>query len=139
MTKSDKMIARAIICAHASSDAGKLITSDLSDLKFTETAWNERYRVKVKFIVKALTMITHSRHSMFNYWCVEDEDQNGYESILVYFEFKIEGKRYQVSFHNPWNMAHKELSKYINTGRQTRWNKHLNGSRDACIKLSEII
>lgn len=104
MTKSDKMIARAIICAQASSDAGKLITSDLSDLKFTETAWNERYRVKVKFIIKALTMITHSRHSMFNYWCVEDEDQNGYESILVYFEFKIEGKdiRFPFIIHGIW-------------------------------------
>lgn len=138
LTKADQMIARAIIAAQVASDRGKHITSELNDLTFVRSSRRMGYDVKVDLIYKALSMITNTRRSMFNYYCVKEPDQNGCDSVLVYFDFKMDGERHQVSFHNPYNQA-KKLYKFIGTGRRTRWNKSLSGSRMACVLLSKVI
>ena len=65
---------------------------------------------------------------------MKDADQNGYPSYISYFDFKINGKRYQVSFHTPKNLG-KKLEKYVSTGRKTRWDRNPGGSVTACEKL----
>ena len=138
LTKADQMIARAIIAAQVASDRGKRITSELNDLTFVRSSRRMGYDVKVDLIYKALSMITNTKYSMFNYYCVKEPDQNGCDSVLVYFDFKMDSERHQVSFHNPYNQA-KKLYKFIGTGRRTRWNKNLSGSRMACVLLSKVI
>lgn len=129
----EAMIALRIIQAQASSDAGKGLNRLSLEPDKARPCEVLKYSFKVKPILEAIKLIrTNKTH--FNYWVEESPDQNGYDSIIVYFDFKINGSRYQVSFHNPLNTSG-ELKKYISTGRKTRWNKNLGGSFDACQEL----
>lgn len=127
----NKFIALAIVSAQIASDAGKRI--HILDIK-NKYAQYTGYDSKVHFQIRALEMIRTSKKTKFNYYVVRSADQNGYDSILVYFDFKIDGKRRQVSFHNPTSCSGK-LRKYIGSGRVTRWNKDKNSSRDSCQEL----
>lgn len=138
MTDVNKLIAKAICQAQIASDSGKYKDETFRIKNGAgKSASKYGYTVKEDFIVKALTMIRTSK-SMFNYFSVKDKDQNGYDSIITYFDFKIYGERYQVSFHTPLNKASKELCKTVGTGRETRWNKNKTStSTDACQALIE--
>lgn len=128
----NRLIAKAICQAQIASDAGKH-RYEISPMKnrADASATRYKYRVKEDFILSALKMIRSSR-SMFNYYCVEEADQNGYPSVIVYFDCKLPGGRYQVSFHTPLNKASNELVKLCGSGRKTRWDKEIGGSRVAC-------
>jgi len=133
MRNVDRYIAEAIVSTQVASDAGKCKYEITLKNNF---AMHEGYDAKVHFQVRALEMIRNSKRSNFNYYVVRAEDQNGCDSVIVYFDFKIDGKRYQVSFHNPYDRSYR-LKKYIGSGRVTRWNNDRNTSRYGCIKLIE--
>lgn len=129
-----RQIARAIVMAQIASDAGKKIY----DLRLRgDRGPNEiGYGLKEAMIIRALRMIDTNPKMGFNYWCEMTPDQNGYPSILIYFDIKADGRRLQVSFHNPRSC--KALKKWINKGRKTRWDRVRYGSRSACTELIEI-
>ena len=79
-------------------------------------------------------MIDCSKEQSFHYWIENTPDQNGYDSVIVYFDFKIDGKRHQISFHTPMNQVKGVLVKN-KTGRKTRWDKEIGGSREAAYLL----
>ena len=132
MTKSvEARIALCIIRAQKSSDAGKGIDRISLSKKYSRPC-RMGYGFKEADILEAIRLIRRNK-TQFNYWVEFAPDQNGVNSIVVYFDFKIENKRYQVSFHNH---GCKELDNYVNTGRKTHWHKTVS-SYYSCTKLQE--
>lgn len=128
MEKFNKIIAKAIVMAQMCSDSGKYIdglnTSD-NQKRYTDKF---KYNRKVFHEVHAIKLI-NTNNSFFNYYVKEELDQNKFPSIIVYFGFKVEGKKYQVSFHNPTNRAD-ELKPFVGKGFNQRWDK--KNSRETC-------
>ena len=124
----DERIARNIIKAQIASDSGKS-QSNRTGAKNQIARGAERfgYDAKTFFILDALRLIRSNKNSMFHYYVTElTADQNGYDSIIVYFDFNIDGKRYQVSFHTPYHQVSNELMKMCGTGRKTHWKKDVS-------------
>ena len=137
MPDIDRMIAKAIVKAQIASDAGKGNYWSLDASKrVCRHPLNTAYGCKPDYILTALRMIRSSKDSIFSYYAEYCPDQNGFDSILVYFEWKLNGMRYQCSFHTPYDRAPKELKRMANSGRKTRWNRITGGSQDACQALS---
>lgn len=128
-------VIKAICKAQIASDAGKGVHT--LTCKNDKNAVNTAYLSKENYILQALGVLTKSKITNINYWCELTGDQNGYPSILVYFDIKINNKRKQVSFHTPLNRASDALFRYVSTGRKTRWDKKIGGSQDACRQLIE--
>lgn len=128
-------VIKAICKAQIASDAGKGIYK--LACKKDKNAVNTAYLSKENYILQALGVLTKSKLTNINYWCEKTGDQNGYPSIIVYFDIKINNKRKQVSFHTPLNRASEALLKYVSTGRKTRWDKKIGGSQDTCRQLIE--
>ena len=94
-----KEIARHIVLSQIASDGGKKIF----ELKINNSSSVARrgYEVKDQHILNAIKLINNSRgQSGFYYYLENRGDQNGNPSKIIYFSFKIEGKRYQISFHS---------------------------------------
>ena len=137
----DKRIARALVAAQLCSDGGKrdrrLLTKIIrftSDDIFWKTQWNKGYSRKTFWLNRAIQMIDCSKEQDYHYWIENSPDQNGYDSVIVYFDFKIDGKRHQISFHTPKNQV-KGLLEKNKSGRKTRWDKEIGGSREAAYLL----
>ena len=128
-------VIKAICKAQIASDAGKGIHTLIC--KNDKHAVNTAYLSKENYILQALGVLTNSKVTNINYWCEKAGDQNGYPSIIVYFDIKINNERKQVSFHTPLNRASETLLKYVSTGRKTRWDKKIGGSQDTCRQLIE--
>lgn len=136
LTKTEKAIIRAIIMAQVASDAGK--RQHLVYLPGAQYAASGKYRTKSFYELRALKMITTSPRCCINYRCELAPDQNGYPSVLIYFDIRVDGARYQVSFHNPSRKA-SDLMPFVGTGRKTRWTREIGGSTKACQKLARLI
>ena len=106
------------------------VSTETAEKNYAQT---KGYDAKEEFILKSINLIRKNK-THFNYWVTKDSDQNGYPSYISYFDFKINGKRYQVSFHTPNNLG-KKLQKYVSTGRKTRWDRNIGGSVMACQAL----
>ena len=128
-------VIKAICKAQIASDAGKGIYA--LTCKNDKNAVNTAYLSKENYILQALGVLTKSKTTNINYWCEKVGDQNGYPSIIVYSDIKINNERKQVSFHTPLNRASENLLKYVSTGRKTRWDKKIGGSQDTCRQLIE--
>jgi len=134
MTNIEKAIIRAIIMAQISSDAGKGIHRIyIPGGNFPAI---KKYRAKEFYELRALKMITASHRCGINFWCEFAPDQNGIDSVLVYFDIKVDGKRFQISFHNP---RIELFSEFVNRGRKTRWTADLSGSARSCQELARLI
>lgn len=130
--EKDALVARAIVNAQAASDSGKGL--DRLSYRKDSSVKNAGYRAKVSCICSALKMLDGYKSNCFRYYVTETDDQNGYSSILVYFDISLpSGERYQVSFHNPYGISHR-LYPYIGKGRKTRWHKS-TPSVESCQKL----
>lgn len=132
LSKGDIAAIRAICSAQIASDAGKGIR-DLPDISKTA---HTQYAGKTPAILRAIKLVNSQRQSAIHYYVEPCRDQNGYESILVYFDIKVDNNKYQVSFHNPMSRAG-ELKKFLCKGRKTRWHKNLLNSRETCALLIE--
>ena len=142
-SKSDRQIARAIVMAQLASDAGKRGGMwDKWESQETPVSCKGaavlRYGLKPTEIIRALRMIDSSTETVWRYYVEQVPDQNGYPSVLVYFETKdVDGKRLQISFHSPLGKAGK-LTRWIGKGRKTRWVKQLGKSRIDAKRVVEI-
>lgn len=159
----EKSIIRSIIDAQIASDAGKpnLCYNSSDDRRDrrrnnclkrnaegysmipmhdgrAELCRKKQYEIKEFHIVRAIQKLNCTNFNNINYYVVESPDQNGYDSIITYFDIKTKGKRFQISFHTPWNKASKELKNSIGKGRPTRWRKNQISSRQSCLELIEI-
>ena len=133
MTKNvEARIALCIIRAQKSSDAGKGIDRISLSKKLSRPCMMG-YGFKEADVLEAIRLIRRNK-TRFNYWAEFAPDQNGVNSIVVYFDFKVDDKRYQVSFHN--HNYGNELESYVNTGRKTHWHKKFS-SFYSCTKLQE--
>ena len=90
----DMLVAKAILDAQIASDGGKNAEKTKHMNKYV---WSKGYSMKDTNILKAINLIVSQKNSQFRFKVVECEQFN---SLLVYFEVKINGKRYQVSFHS---------------------------------------
>ena len=90
----DALVAKAILDAQIASDGGKEAEKTKHMNKYV---WSKGYSMKDINILKAINLIVSQKKSRFRFKVVECEQFN---SLLVYFEVKINGKRYQVSFHS---------------------------------------
>lgn len=136
-----KNIIKNIILAQVASDAGKYVYTIKNYtppilLKEVKAAEHFGYNRKEIYIQNAIKIINKTPRCGINYWCIKAPDQNGYDSIITYFDIKANGKRFQISFHSPYNRT--LLSDMNKKGRKTRWEKRENGSRNACIELLKI-
>ena len=128
----ESIIALNIIQAQMASDAGKGKKNLSLDKNLERGPMRMGYSLKETYILRALRLIRNNK-TQFNYWVIIEGDQNGVPSIVVYFDFKIDGKRYQISFHN--HACGEELRSMVNTGRKTRWNHEIGGSVNGCKAL----
>jgi hypothetical protein len=132
-----KRIARLVILAQDASDAGKGLNAlELSSSKrYTQS---QGYAAKNTYILKAIQQIRNTKPCGWNFYVEADRpDQNGYRSVITYFQYKLNGVRYDVSFHTPYDQAG-YLRPYFGKGRRTHWNGLYGGSRKDCQTLAEI-
>lgn len=136
MNNKTKETLRLIAYAQAASDGGKYIDDLLYEVDYrgVNHAYHKRYTEKEAMIIKALRLCDHNPESDIHYWVKETPDQNGYASFLVYFDCKVGGERYQVSFHNPYR-ENSSLKDYAGKGRVTRWRRTKMSSRDSVIAI----
>lgn len=127
-------IERAIFNAQVASDGGKgiydLCEGDKKAQKiahcakdyyygFSADSWNSyraSYKAKESQIMLAIQLIcrSHDRSIRFS---VEETRSPG--CFIVYFDFKIKGKREQISFHS----FDERLKKYVQKSKKTTWSK----------------
>ena len=131
----EKEISKNIVLAQVASDKGKGIES--IEIKGSRGARDLGYGLKVNYIMTALKLIRKNK-TQFSYWVESAPDQNGYGSVIVYFEYILWGEKLQVSFHTPESLVPREMWKLVNTGRPTVWNGIIGGSRTCCEKLKEV-
>ena len=84
-------VIKAICKAQIASDAGKGIYK--LTCKKDKNAVNTAYLSKENYILQALGVLTKSKVTNINYWCEKAGDQNGYPSIIVYFDIKINNEK----------------------------------------------
>ena len=127
----NKYTGKCIVLAQIASDAGKYISGDLvsNNNGANRHAISHGYGDKDKFLKNALCSILRDKNSGF----VFHVSDGGSTPSLVYFNFKLNGERKQISFHSfdPW------LEKFHTGKCATRWDK--GSSRDTARELMEYI
>ena len=127
----DKKVAYLIIKAQMCSDSGKKGIEN----NYYHYCWKYRsekfgYGHKNMLIFRAMDRIAQMHGtSGFHYFIGHDRFD------IVYFNFKIEGNKYQISFHVPGGVP--ERYKKYNDKHVTHWDH--NSSREACYALSAWI
>ena len=120
-----KYALREIALSQVASDAGKGIRTNLSPIGSRPTQ-RKRYVTKVMHQENAIKALSRMPRCGVNYYVERKEDQNGYPSILVYFDIAAgvigNEERLQISFHNPVGRA-ESLANYVGKGRKCRWDK----------------
>ena len=148
----NEMIAKKIILAQACSDGAKFKFELLNSLSRnfkryirynTADAGIRRstvlYGLKLKYELEAIKLITSNKRTGYKFYVTDEEpDQNGAPSVITYFEFVIEKKLYQVSFHTPKDKVTPYLKSKMTKGSYTEWTGSVGGSRDACKRLIEF-
>lgn len=129
MDRIDKIIAKYIILAQTCSDGGRGISTLKNLFPTSRLAYYKGYDAKDIYIKKAIQMIQKSKNSIFRFYVKEDGIIANY---IVYFNFKLDGERFQVSFH-----SFKDWSKYERKDYQTHWDK--KDSRVSCLRLYKEI
>lgn len=130
-----RMIAKYIILAKSCSDSGKNLDKGVSRLNKKGHYFG--YSLKTDAIIRAINLINMNDTQMYHYWVVAAPDQNGNDSIIVFFDYTLEGKRQQISFHTPMGTAPKALKKMVGKGRKTKHYKKCK-SRIAVANLAKF-
>lgn len=119
MNKIDKKVINLVLEAQKASDKAKK-AAHINERSF----WYKQKDYRLVEAIRTLEGVQSSRIS----WKVEHKpDQNGHPSIIVYFEFKLNSKQYQFSFHNfNWRKFPVEKGK-----KTIQWNGQIGGCRRA--------
>jgi len=162
MSKSNfygnRQIARLLLLAHEANLIAKDKFPIVEMPEITQDIYADFYALKLRYFMQAIKLIQNMKNSDFTFWVEAAPDQNGYPSIITYFElkrgivntyFQLKGSilnpRYekisvdhkiQVSFHTPLNLAPKELIKLVQKGKPTIWTK-IAGDRDSIEYLAK--
>ena len=88
-------IARMIVLAQCASDGGKGNEPKFWT-RYSSKTWYRGYDAKDELIMRAIRMIQCSKSSAFRFRVT----QRTFSEALVYFEVRIDGMVYQVSFHS---------------------------------------
>lgn len=131
----NKYIAKYIILAQIASDGGKKQNSVLARiaplLPITKKYLKKGYKNKDYCILEAIKAIQKNPNTGFRYHVKVDRTlSSGAHVFIVYFNFKINGESYQVSFH-----CFSNLWRYVNKQCVTRWKKK-HSSKESIIKLA---
>lgn len=112
---NNKYIAKQIILAQIASDGakGRYWPSHYILQRYSSKGYN----IKERCIFNAINGINRSKDSNFYYFVNKVDEYGG--CFIVYFNTKIKGRRYQVSFHCFDN----NFSKFANNNCSTRWDK----------------
>ena len=113
-------IKACIVQAQIASDIAKDCYNDA----YNKKAW---YRLKDKSIYKACHEISKSHGKSDIKFSVQN-DKDNIANFIVYFNFKINNKKQQISFHTYNDKLERFVSPY-----NTRWDKKC--SRDAALLL----
>lgn len=137
--------AKNIILAQVASDGGKDISTLVDELMETSvayykplkeevlSAWNAGYQVKDVLIENACKIVARHRDPDIRFFVTKD--RQGIAKFIVYFDVKINGKRWQVSFHS----FSKRWAKWETSTIPSRGNWDHKSSRDACLALAQYI
>ena len=144
MNNIQKNIICAIIKAQAASDAAKYnFASWEAIMGYKAQEWRGSqsfYALKNDCITSAIKILDSTGNCGIRYYYKEGVDQNGYYSLIIYFIIKIEGRTYQISFHDFNNKRIVRAKKHNGSvGAETAWNGRLGSSRAAAIKLARLI
>lgn len=128
----NEYIAKLIIDAQVASDGGKYIYSSLTENnKNGKTIYHNGYSQKDHCIQKAISEIQKSHGtSGFKYYISSSNDET---AGIIYFEFKLFGDKYQISFHT----FNKDLIEKYGNNKKTHWNK--KSSYETAIMLQNIM
>ena len=124
-----RKLIESLISAQEASDAGK----GIYELNFNSYAKYHGYAVKDKYILDAIKEIIKSRKKDVYFYVTRDESIDSY---LIYFNIRMCGKRYQMSFHS-YGDFDTFLSKKGGSCK-TSWDKK-KPSRDVAKKLIEYL
>ena len=107
-------IATLILRSQNASDGGKHIDTLVTNRR----SYRDNiagYCVKDKYIIETICLIS-GHNTDFKYSVQKDHDGVAY--YLVYFEVRINGEKFQVSFHS----YNHELLRFINRGFRMKWD-----------------
>lgn len=95
MNKLDKKIVYLILEAQrASMEAKASYERDYIQRKYS------LYGKKDRLLKEAWKILRSNPKSRIKYKTINEPNQNGQDSIILYFEFNYKGEHYQFSFHN---------------------------------------
>lgn len=126
-------ICKYLVLAQISSDAGKGIYDIADIIPIGNVYAKKEYRAKDALILKAIKLISSSNKTGFHF-SVKHCYEYSSNAFLVYFNFKLNGKRMQISFHSFSNRLERWISKQ---SQSTRWDK--KSSRNSAIALAEYL
>ena len=141
MNARDKKIATDIIRAQVASDGGKFIVCPALD-----TMWGKFYKVfrqgydaKDHNIEGAIRKIQSYKNSSFKFNVRRTPDQNGYPSYIIYFNYKLNGERRQISFHSPANRGWSTYEKYCSKAGSNMIHWDHKSSQANAVELFEYL
>lgn len=123
-----KEIARLIVIAQASSDAGKGITDLLDLLKpelYKKAQWG--YPEKDKAIYSLLCLLSRNPQKDVHFYVCKDVDKIA--DFIIYFDFMLDQSKVQVSFHS----YDKRVKRFVHGSRKscTDWRSDLESRKMA--------
>lgn len=132
-----KKVIVLIASAQMRSDEGKILRNHHNDvykglsqeiITFKSNCCHYSYDGKDAAIIAAIGII--NKHPLMG---VSYYVKNNGSNVIVYFNFKVDGKRLQVSFHT----FSSELRKLVGKGSPCRWKEGI-GSRETCHLLLKL-
>jgi len=140
MNSRDKKIAIDIIRAQVASDGGKHIGSLHEDSMWRAFygVYQDGYSVKDKNIEGAIRKILTYKNSSFKFNVRRSIDQNGYSAYIIYFNYKLNGERRQISFHSPFRND-SIYEKYCSRCRDNMITWDHKSSQQNAVELFEMI
>lgn len=134
----NKQAARRIILAQVASDGGKRIEELLNALPEAikpeaETAWSHGYAYKDTLLKQACEIVARHHDSDIRFFVVEDKQKVA--KFIVYFDIKVNGKRWQASFHS----YSKNWSKWTKSSAASMGSWDHKSSRETCLVLAKAL
>ena len=131
----DLRVCKYILLAQIASDGGKhrCLWELPTMIPIGEVYYTKGYNVKDSEILKAIKTINQSPKSTGFHFYVKEVDGFRSRAFIIYFNFKLDGKRYQISFHS----FNKKMQRYSNNRFSTRWDK--KSSRESAKALANYL
>jgi len=133
----NKKAAKNIILAQMASDGGKWcrLQFDVPQCLKAEAlkAFRAGYSAKDELLERACLIVARHHDPDIRFFVTEDKQ--GVAKFIIYFDIKIDGKRWQASFHS---FGVKRWSKWTKSTVLSRGNWDHKHSRETCIELCKF-